>query len=107
MRKSTVNAIFPVGWPPLSETLAKVVAKHIPIYSCGACSTPATSHKGTWINGARNSAVHQSLSRWWSGRTALLSSENVVEKAANMALGHGYFQPRIRKTHEFFLLKRH
>jgi predicted peroxiredoxin len=38
MRKSTVNAIFPVGWPPLSETLAKVVAKHIPIYSCGACS---------------------------------------------------------------------
>jgi predicted peroxiredoxin len=38
MRTSTVNAIFPVGWPPLSETLAKVVAKHIPIYSCGACS---------------------------------------------------------------------
>src|SRR5690348_12954635 len=30
MRKSTVNAIFPVGWPPLSETLAKVVAKKIP-----------------------------------------------------------------------------
>jgi predicted peroxiredoxin len=38
LRKSTANAIFPVGWPPLSETLAKVVAKHIPIYSCGACS---------------------------------------------------------------------
>ncbi len=38
MRKSTANAIFPVGWPPLSETLAKVVAKHVPIYSCGACS---------------------------------------------------------------------
>jgi predicted peroxiredoxin len=38
MRKSTVNAIFPVGWPPLSETLAKVVARHIPIFSCGACS---------------------------------------------------------------------
>ena len=33
MRKSTVNAIFPVGWPPLSETLAKVVAKHIPIFA--------------------------------------------------------------------------
>jgi len=33
MRKATVNAIMPVGWPPLSETLDKVVAKHIPIFS--------------------------------------------------------------------------
>ena len=33
MRKATVTAIFPVGWPPLSETLDKVVAKHIPIFS--------------------------------------------------------------------------
>ena len=33
MRKATVDAIMPVGWPPLSETLAKVVAKHIPIFS--------------------------------------------------------------------------
>jgi predicted peroxiredoxin len=38
MRKSTVNAIFPVGWPPLSETMAKIVTKHIRIFSCGACS---------------------------------------------------------------------
>jgi predicted peroxiredoxin len=33
MRKSMVNAILPVGWPPLSETLEKVVTKHIPIFS--------------------------------------------------------------------------
>jgi predicted peroxiredoxin len=33
LRKSMVNSIFPVGWPPLSETLAKVVAKHIPIFA--------------------------------------------------------------------------
>ena len=33
LRKSMVNSIMPVGWPPLSETLAKVVAKHIPIFS--------------------------------------------------------------------------
>ena len=33
MRKSTATAIFPVGWPPLSETLAKVVAKGIPVFS--------------------------------------------------------------------------
>ena len=33
MRKVTANAVMPVGWPPLSETLGKVVAKHIPIFS--------------------------------------------------------------------------
>jgi len=33
MRKSLADAILPVGWPPLSETLSKVVAKHIPIFS--------------------------------------------------------------------------
>ncbi len=33
LRKSMVSSIFPVGWPPLSETLAKVAAKHIPIFS--------------------------------------------------------------------------
>jgi predicted peroxiredoxin len=33
MRKATVNAILPVGWPPLSETLEKIVAKQIPIFS--------------------------------------------------------------------------
>ena len=33
MRKSMANAILPVGWPPLSETLAKVVAKRIPIFA--------------------------------------------------------------------------
>src|SRR6202048_4126638 len=33
MRKSMVNAILRVGWPPLSETLDKVVARHIPIFA--------------------------------------------------------------------------
>lgn len=33
MRKATVDAIHPVGWPPLSETLSKVVAKRIPIFA--------------------------------------------------------------------------
>lgn len=33
MRKTTANAIMPVGWPPLSETLEKIVAKHIPVFS--------------------------------------------------------------------------
>jgi predicted peroxiredoxin len=38
MRKSAANAVVPVGWPPLSEALTKIVAKKIPIYACGACS---------------------------------------------------------------------
>jgi len=33
MRKATANAVVPVGWPPLGETLEKVAAKHIPVFS--------------------------------------------------------------------------
>ncbi|HKV78810.1 MAG TPA: DsrE family protein [Candidatus Sulfotelmatobacter sp.] len=33
LRKATVDAVKPVGWPPLSETMAKVVAKKIPVFS--------------------------------------------------------------------------
>lgn len=33
MRKATAGAIVPVGWPPLTETLQKIVAKHIPVFA--------------------------------------------------------------------------
>lgn len=33
MRKATVDAVRPIGWPPLSETMAKIVAKRIPVFS--------------------------------------------------------------------------
>ena len=33
MRKATVDAVKPIGWPPLSETMGKVVAKRIPVFS--------------------------------------------------------------------------
>jgi hypothetical protein len=33
MRKATVDAVKPIGWPPLSEIMTKVVAKHIPVFS--------------------------------------------------------------------------
>jgi predicted peroxiredoxin len=33
MRKATVDTILPVGWPPLRETMEKVVAKRIPIFA--------------------------------------------------------------------------
>ena len=33
MRKATLDAVIPIGWPPLSELRDKVVAKHIPIFA--------------------------------------------------------------------------
>ena len=33
MRKATVDSVKPVGWPPLSETMAKIVAKRIPVFA--------------------------------------------------------------------------
>jgi len=33
MRKATASAILPVGWPPLTETLEKLVAKKVPIFA--------------------------------------------------------------------------
>src|SRR5713101_4451691 len=33
MRKATATAVVPVGWPPLSETFEKIVAKHIPLFA--------------------------------------------------------------------------
>jgi sulfur relay (sulfurtransferase) complex TusBCD TusD component (DsrE family) len=31
------QAIVPVGWPPLAETMQKVVERQVTIYACGAC----------------------------------------------------------------------
>ena len=38
MRKAVANSVTPVGWPPIVESLAKLAAKKVPIYACGACS---------------------------------------------------------------------
>jgi predicted peroxiredoxin len=38
MRKTVANAVTPVGWPPVGETLDKLASRHIQIYACGACS---------------------------------------------------------------------
>ncbi len=37
MRTSVANAVVPVGWPPLAETMTKVVGRGVQIYACGAC----------------------------------------------------------------------
>jgi hypothetical protein len=33
MRKATVDAVKPIGWPALSEMREKIVAKQIPVFS--------------------------------------------------------------------------
>src|SRR6266403_3552792 len=37
MRSSVANAVVPVGWPPLAETMTKVAGRGVQIYACGAC----------------------------------------------------------------------
>ncbi|HET9410015.1 MAG TPA: hypothetical protein VFO39_22450 [Candidatus Sulfotelmatobacter sp.] len=33
MRSATIAAVFPVGWPPLSQLRDQIVAKHIPVFA--------------------------------------------------------------------------
>lgn len=67
MRKSVAAAVVPVGWPPLEQTLTKVVERHIQIYACGACSRARRFCKQTWTRGGRSSATRQSSFRSWNG----------------------------------------
>ena len=70
MRKSVAAAVVPVGWPPLEETLTKVVGRHVQIYACGACSrVSARWPKATWINGVRSSATRPFSYLSWNGPT--------------------------------------
>src|ERR1700761_502059 len=38
MRKATADNTTPVGGPPTGESRDKLAPRHIPVYSCGACS---------------------------------------------------------------------
>jgi predicted peroxiredoxin len=67
MRKSVANAVVPVGWPPLSEVLTKIVAKKIAIYACGACSRARGITEGDLAEyGAKfgNPKIFVSLVEW-------------------------------------------
>ena len=33
MRKATVDAVKPIGWPPLTEMMQNIVAKGVPVFS--------------------------------------------------------------------------
>ena len=67
MRRTVANAVVPVGWPPLAETLEKVTGRNIPIYACGACSRARAitdAELSQW--GARfgNPTIFVSLVEW-------------------------------------------
>ena len=67
MRKAVANSVTPVGWPPIVEPLAKVAAKKVPIYACGACSRARGVTEEDLANfGARfgNPAIFVSLVEW-------------------------------------------
>ena len=67
MRKSVASAVVPVGWPPLAETLEKVVAKHIQIYACGACCRArgvAETDLTQWGAKFGNPTIFVSLVEW-------------------------------------------
>jgi predicted peroxiredoxin len=67
MRKSVANAVVPVGWPPLAETLTKVAAKQVQIYACGACSrarSVAQTDLDQWGAKFGNPTIFVSLVEW-------------------------------------------
>jgi predicted peroxiredoxin len=67
MRKPVANAIVPVGWPPLAETLQKVVAKHVTIYACGTCCKArgvTEADLGQWGAKFGNPDIFVSLVEW-------------------------------------------
>ena len=67
MRKSVAGAIVPVGWPPLAETLSKIVARRVAIYACGACCRArgvTETNLSQWGAKLGNPAIFVSLVEW-------------------------------------------
>jgi len=67
MRKATTDAIIPIGWPPLSEMRDKIIAKKIPVFSCGACSRArgiTEADLATWQAKYGNPTIFVSLVEW-------------------------------------------
>ena len=67
MRKSVAAAVVPVGWAPLEETMRKLVARHVQIYACGACSrarSVAQSDLEEWGAKFGSPAIFVSLVEW-------------------------------------------
>lgn len=67
MCKATSDAVNAIGWGSLSELREKIVAKHIPVFSCGACSRARGITEvdlATWGAKVGNPAIFASLVEW-------------------------------------------
>jgi predicted peroxiredoxin len=67
MRSATANAVTPVGWPPVAESLKKIVAKQVQIYACGACSRArgiTETDLAQWNAKYGNPTIFVSLVEW-------------------------------------------
>ena len=67
MRKAVANAVTPVGWPPIVETMNKLAEKKVRIYACGACSRARAVTEADLSNwGAQfgNPTIFVSLVEW-------------------------------------------
>jgi sulfur relay (sulfurtransferase) complex TusBCD TusD component (DsrE family) len=67
MRKVVAEAVTPVAWPNIAETLEKLAARQTPIYACGACSRARGVTEADLNNyGAKygNPTVFVSLVEW-------------------------------------------
>lgn len=67
MRKPVANAVVPVGWPPLAETMTKIAERHVQIFACGACCRArgvAQADLDNWGAKFGNPAIFVSLVEW-------------------------------------------
>jgi len=67
MKKATADAVTAIGWGALSELREKIVAKHIPVFSCGACSRArgiTEADLATWGAKFGNPTIFVSLVEW-------------------------------------------
>ncbi len=67
MRKSVAEAVVPVGWPPLIQTMDKMAARKVQIFACGACSRARGVAEADLANfGAKygNPAIFVGLVEW-------------------------------------------
>ena len=67
MRKSVAEAVVPVGWPPLEQTMTKIAERKVQIYACGACSRARSVQQSDLDNwGAKfgNPTIFVSLVEW-------------------------------------------
>jgi predicted peroxiredoxin len=67
MRKVTADAVTAIGWGSLGELRDKIVAKHIQVFSCGACSRArgvTEADLATWGAKFGNPTIFVSLVEW-------------------------------------------